>query len=284
MERSVGDASILIRPMTERDLATAIDWAAAEGWNPGLADAECFRAADPDGFLMLVENGEPAASISVVRYPGRFGFLGFYIARLDRRGRGLGLRLWEAGMARLDGCTVGLDGVVAQQENYARSGFVLAHRNVRYQGAPSLDAAPDPRVVPVRDDLLPTILAFDRAFFPADRSRFLRCWLRPDRRALAFVENGSVEGYGVIRACRAGHKIGPLFAPNAGVAAALFSALASGAEPPIILDVPEPNREAIALALAHGLAPSFETARMYRGPAPDLPLAQIFGIGTFELG
>jgi hypothetical protein len=32
------------------------------------------------------------------------------------------------------------------------------------------------------------------------------------------------------------------------------------------------------------LAPSFETARMYRGPAPDLPLAQIFGIGTFELG
>jgi hypothetical protein len=284
MPRSVADAPILIRAMTEGDLDTAIDWAAAEGWNPGLADAECFRAADPDGFLMLVENGEPAASISVVRYPGRFGFLGFYIARPDRRGRGLGLRLWEAGMARLDGCTVGLDGVVAQQENYARSGFVLAHRNVRYQGAPSLDAAPDPRVVPVRDDLLPTILAFDRAFFPADRSRFLRCWLRPDRRALAFVENGSVEGYGVIRACRAGHKIGPLFAPNAGVAAALFSALASGAEPPIILDVPEPNREAIALALAHGLAPSFETARMYRGPAPDLPLAQIFGIGTFELG
>ena len=285
MERSVGDASILIRPMTERDLATAIDWAAAEGWNPGLADAECFRAADPDGFLMLVENGEPAASISVVRYPGRFGFLGFYIARPGRRGRGLGLRLWEAGMARLDGCTVGLDGVVAQQANYACSGFVLAHRNVRYEGAPALDAAPDPRVVPVADDLLPAVLAYDRAFFPADRSRFLRCWLRPDhRRALAFVQDGSVEGYGVIRACRAGHKIGPLFARDAGVAAALFAALASGAEPPIILDVPEPNRDAVALARAHGLLPSFETARMYRGPAPDLPLAQIFGISTFELG
>jgi GNAT superfamily N-acetyltransferase len=279
------DAPLLIRPMTEADLDTAIDWAAAEGWNPGLADAECFRAADPDGFLMLVENGEPAASISVVRYPGRFGFLGFYIARPDRRGRGLGFRLWQAGMARLNGCTVGLDGIVAQQANYARSGFVLAHRNVRYEGAPAFGAAPDPRVVPVTVDLLPAVLAFDRAFFPADRSRFLRCWLRPDRRrALAFIEDGSVKGFGVIRACRAGHKVGPLFGRDAGIAAALFAALASGAEPPIILDVPEPNRDAVALARELGFAPSFETARMYRGPAPDLPLAQIFGISTFELG
>ena len=88
----------------------------------------------------------------------------------------------------------------------------------------------------------------------------------------------------MIRACRAGHKIGPLFARDAGVAAALFAALASGAEAPVVLDVPEPNRDAVALARAHGLEPSFETARMYRGPAPDLPLARIFGIGTFELG
>ena len=40
-----------IRPMSESDLATAIGWAAAEGWNPGLADAGPFRAEDPGGFL-----------------------------------------------------------------------------------------------------------------------------------------------------------------------------------------------------------------------------------------
>jgi hypothetical protein len=48
--------------------------------------------------------------------------------------------------------------------------------------------------------------------------------------------------------------------------------------------VPEPNAGAIALADRHGLKPSFEVARMYRGPAPDLPLERIFGITTFELG
>jgi hypothetical protein len=32
------------------------------------------------------------------------------------------------------------------------------------------------------------------------------------------------------------------------------------------------------------MTPMFETARMYRGRAPDLPLDRIFGITTFELG
>ena len=33
-----------------------------------------------------------------------------------------------------------------------------------------------------------------------------------------------------------------------------------------------------------GLTQCFETARMYKGPAPRLPLERIFGITTFELG
>lgn len=33
-----------------------------------------------------------------------------------------------------------------------------------------------------------------------------------------------------------------------------------------------------------GLAPVFETARMYRGAMPRLPLERIFGITSFELG
>ena len=58
-----------IRAMTRQDLDRAINWAAAEGWNPGLKDADCFQAADPMGFLVGRLGGEPIASISVV--PGR---------------------------------------------------------------------------------------------------------------------------------------------------------------------------------------------------------------------
>ncbi|MEA1833925.1 GNAT family N-acetyltransferase [Methylobacterium durans] len=279
------DCGITIRTMDPSGLGTALDWAAAEGWNPGLNDAACFRAADPAGFLMLYDGDAPAGSISVVRYPEAFGFLGLFIVRPDRRGRGFGRRLWEAGLTHLDGCTIGLDGVVARQASYGRAGFATAHRNIRYAGEPRRSGPPDPRIVPIDEALLPALIAYDRRFFPAPREMFLRCWLGGEgRRAKALLEGSAILGYGVVRACRVGHKVGPLFAQDPGVAAALLNDLVAGLAGPVALDLPEPNGAGLRLAESYGLAPVFETARMYRGAPPDLPLGETFGITTFELG
>ena len=52
----------------------------------------------------------------------------------------------------------------------------------------------------------------------------------------------------------------------------------------IFLDTPGNNRAAVDLALSLRLQPMFETARMYRGPAPEIDTAKVFGITSFELG
>lgn len=289
----VTDISIRIMSPAEVDLA--IEWAAREGWNPGLDDAACFRAADPDGFLMAFVDGVPAASLSAVRYGETFGFIGLYIASPPYRGRGVALRLWQAGMAYLGDRAIGLDGVPERQHDYRRSGFELAWRNVRYTGTVTLVAPDDPRLVPVGPDLLPVLLDYDRRFFPAPRDRFLDAWLtqRDTRHSWAFIEpevatgggSGRVTGYGTVRHCRAGWKIGPLFADDAVRADLLFRRLAACADSdPVILDLPEPNADALDLAKAYGLSPVFETARMYRGTAPSLPIDRIYGVTTFELG
>jgi Acetyltransferase (GNAT) family len=88
-----------IRTMRPDEIAIAVDWAAAEGWNPGLADAACFATVDPEGFLIGELDGAPAATVSCVNYDPRFAFLGFYIVRGDVRGRGYGLRIWNAAIA-----------------------------------------------------------------------------------------------------------------------------------------------------------------------------------------
>ena len=275
------------RLMTREEAALAIDWAAQEGWNPGLHDADTFFGADPAGFFCGECGGEPVASLSVVKYGHDTAFLGLYIVRPEWRGRGFGWQLWQAGMASAAGRQVGLDGVVAQQANYRKSGFTLAWRNVRHEATQRPPAPQDDRLV--RLDALPfaPVRDYDRAFFPADRSAFLRGWLQqPDAVAFGCVEDGALRGYGLMRRCRSGHKIGPLFADGEAVAETLYAALAAGAAPgeTVYLDVPEPNGQALALARRHGMRMVFETARMYTGTPPVLPVERMYGVTTFELG
>lgn len=276
-----------IRAMTLPELEMALDWAAAEGWNPGLQDAASFYAADPGGFLLGTLDGEPVASIFAVRYGTGFGFIGGYIVRPEFRGQGHGMAIWRAGMALLEGRNVGLDGVPAQQANYARSGFKLAHRNVRYEGRGSDVPAAD-RVLPLGPQDIVEVLEYDRAFFPDEREQFMRCWLRQEG-SVAFgvrATAGALLGYAVLRPCRAGFKIGPLCAESPEVAEELMQALRGRvpADEPVFLDVPEPNAAAVALAGRHGMKARFETARMYTGVDPGLPLQRQYGITTFELG
>lgn len=276
---------IKVRTMGRRDLELALSWAAAEGWNPGRYDATPFQVADPEGFLMVEARGEPVACISTVRYAPDFAFLGLYITRPEHRGKGFGMTAWRAGMARLGGCRVGLDGVIAQQANYRKSGFVLAHRNVRYAGQPP-PVAPPAGLIELQAVPFDQLLDYDRPLFPAGRAAFLAAWVgMPEAVGLAALRAGALVGIGLARPCRDGWKIGPLFADGEDIAELLFLGLGARLPGgPIFLDVPEVNRAAVHLAEHYSLAPVFETARMYTGPAPAIDLARIYGITTFELG
>ena len=279
--------SFAIRSMAPGEIGLALDWAAAEGWNPGLADAACFYAADPGAFLVATLNEAPIGCISATEYGAGFGFIGFYLMRPDYRGKGYGMALWRAAMARLQGRVIGLDGVVAQQANYWKSGFTLLHRNIRFgAAAPFMPPQPGPQPMAVTAQHFQQIAAFDRRFFPSARDGFLRRWLTaPGHIALVLIGAAGVQALGVLRPCREGSKIGPLFAETPEAARSVFAALIARAPAgSVFLDVPEPNTAAISMAQQAGMAPAFETARMYAGPTPDLPLAQIYGITSFELG
>lgn len=275
-----------IRNLRPEEIAIAVDWAAAEGWNPGLSDAACFAIPDAKGFFVAEIDGEPVATVSCVNYDDRFAFLGFYIVRSGFRDRGHGLRMWNAAIAHAGARVIGLDGVVAQQDNYRKSGFQLAHANVRYGGFVAAPSRPPADVVALDTIPFAFVEADDETVFPAPRSAFLRAWIGTSGHVgRALLRDGKLAAWGVIRPCRTGRKIGPLVADDRTAADAIVQALlasANGGE--IVLDVPAVNREAIALAESLGLKPVFETARMYTGPIAPLRIDRVFGVTSFELG
>lgn len=278
--------SYMIRRASRKELETAIEWAAGEGWNPGLYDADAFYATDPNGYLMGFVDNKPVASLSAISYPGGFGFLGFYIVKPEYRGKGYGWKLWQVAMKYLDSHNVGLDGVVAQQENYKKSGFTRAYANIRYEGVGTKASKKFKNIVSISGVPLDQLLKYDRQVFPTDRPSFLKLWIaQPKSLALGYMIEGKLLGFGMVRPCRVGYKVGPLFADSEKIADELFQQFrAFVGKEKIYLDVPEVNKKAVTLAKKYKMNPMFETARMYTKKAPDLATHKIFGVTSFELG
>ena len=179
---------------------------------------------------------------------------------------------------------MGLDAVIERQHKYEAVGFRFAWKNFRYECSGGGETAKG--VIDLRRLPFEMIETYDRQCFPASRSTFLRAWInQPDSPALGLLNDGRLAGYGVIRPCVKGFKIGPLFADNAQVAEILYTSLASHAtNSKVYLDTPESNPCAVELACRHDMNVVFETARMYTRGSPSLAHERIFGITSFELG
>lgn len=278
----------IIRSMTFTELNEyPIKWAAEEGWNPGIYDSQSFYAADPNGFLIGLLDDEPISCISVVSYQNNFGFLGFYIVKPDYRGMGYGFQIWNKGIKYLQGHNIGLDGVINQQENYKKSGFKLAYKNLRNQGFSIKSKKNFPHIHIFSDAYFSKLLEYDAKYFPSTRKAFLHNWTNlPDAQSLISLDNGNINGFGTIRKCLEGYKIGPLYAENENIAEELFLSLISFPEEgkKVFLDTPEINKSALLLANKYKMQVVFETARMYTGDFPEIDIANIYGVTTFELG
>lgn len=281
-----------IRAMKAEEVRQLVSWANDEGWNPGVNDAHCFRSLDPEGFLAMVENDELIGGGAVIRHSDSFGFMGLFIVRKPYRGKKLGTQLWYARrnhlLSRLSqGATIGLDGVDAMVSFYEKGGFKPFTRHCRFQlnaACPGIRRAVN--IVDLKSVHLEAIADFDRRCFPSERQMFLADWLNQEGAvSLGFVEDEELLGFGVMRPCVTGWKIGPLFCDSPEVADQLFQAFQlKHAGKPMFLDVPENNNQGMELCHKYQMEEVFGCVRMYYGPAPTLDHGQIFGITTLEVG
>ena len=272
------------RNATQSELCEVLDWAAAEGWNPGLDDAAAFYRADPKGFFVAVDGADrPVAAISVVNHNDSFAFLGLYIVRPEHRGKGIGLALWQRALRHAGNRTIGLDGVAAQQDNYASVGFVHAGGTTRFTGM--VNGAPDAGIRLATAGDIPAMILQETAASGTAKYRYLGMWFELTAHRSSLVREGArgIDGFCTLRTCREGVKIGPLVAEDPDIAARLIAHAASLADGPLTLDVPGGSTQLRAVCDGFQMAAGFETTRMYRGPfqTGEHPC---FAVASLELG
>lgn len=277
--------NIVIRNLRPEETGIAALWAAAEGWNPGLHDIECHYAVDPDGWFAAEYDGSVIGIVQFSNYDENYSFGGFLAVRPEFRNRGAGDMLLKAGLLHTGKRVCGADGVFEMQETYARKyGFLFAYRNIRFEG--------EVRGVLNHDFLkaekipFEKILEYDTRHFFTQRRTFLEKWInQKESTCLVSLKEDCITGYGMIRRCVAGHKIGPLFADTKEIAEELFLALCGyTGSGPVYLDAPECNESAVLIAKKYNMKEVFGTARMYTVKIPKLPLENIYGVTSFEMG
>lgn len=274
-----------IRIMNREEVQFAIDMAASEGWNPGIYDGDLFYEADNNGFFIAEFEGKPVGCASAVAYDDKFGFFGLYVVKPEFQNKGIGMKLTEKCMEYLGDRNIGLDGVAENEEKYQLvMKFRSSYSNLRFEGRGG-GQIPD-GLVKLSEVPFEKLLEYDRRMFPAPRSGFLRVWIdQPDSYACAVLEDGELKGYGVIRKCWTGYKVGPLFADDKDIAKKIFKALrASAPKENIYLDVPQTNRAAMEIAKKYNMTVMFKTIRMYSQKEPDIELDKVYGVTSFELG
>lgn len=288
--RSMDIAALQFEQLDRAGLDTLVTWAAAEGWNPGLHDADVFWATDPEGFYGYYHNGALIGGGSLVSYNGQFGFMGFFIVQPAYRSQGIGRKLWyqrrDQLLSRMDsGAAIGMDGVVDMQPFYAKGGFEIAYRDERYERMGEA-FEPNEHISPITVEDLPAILQYDEQCFGFARPQFIQPWLQmPDNHTFKYMEAGKLKGFAMLRKCRTGYKVGPLFADDSNVAEALYKACLNAAQgEPVYLDIPVSNAAATTLVKKYAATYVFECARMYYGTPPATDTQKVYGITSFELG
>ncbi len=276
-----------IRKATKKELKIMVTWAREEGWNPGIYDADCFWVQDSKGYFIGLLNDQPIASVSAVRYGNKYGFMGFYIVKKGERGKGYGMKVFQKAWKYLGKRNIGGDGVVENLTKYAKVGLKLVHNNARYQGFGTGSKNIEAGLVKASQIPFKKVETYDKEVFGFSRSKFLKLWLtRPQTKAFVSLQKDQVTGYGVIRKCFQGYKIGPLFADNKIIATKIFNTLIGqvGKKEEVFFDLPECNKDSLQIADDHNMKKVFATGRIYTKGQPKFALNKWYGITSFELG
>lgn len=279
-----------IAKMTPAQAQLAWLWAKEEGWNPGLEDHILLPRIDPDGCLALTTPNPDntsedlmIGSITAVDYGG-YGFGGMLIIDKNYRCRGLGKMLLDLLMKKLKSIpNSGGDGVQHMVPYYRTIGFVPAYDIPRYR-LPRGTKLPTKYAADFKGSDFEEVASYDSEVFQVPRGNFLKGWISSKHADTAVVRrNGKIAGFGVVRDCYVGRKIGPLFADNIEYAEDVLGLLLSKKKDLChFIDVPVPTPDGKRLVEKAEVV--FVCTRMYTGTSPQQDVKKVYGNTTFEMG
>jgi predicted N-acetyltransferase YhbS len=278
---------IEVRLATDQDLEFELRQTIREGWSTCRERLALLLAHDPDGCFVAEVGGQRIGMATSTAF-ALSGWVGNVIVEPAWRGQGIGRRLVEQTLARLEArglATVRLDGDPPGIPLYRSLGFVEEYESCRAVGGGPWRVNVD-GVEPLADADFEELLAMDRRVFGDDRSRLLALLRAGAEAALVTRRKGGLAGFAFLSPSLQSVQLGPFAADSPEAARRLLHAcLARVGARQVVAGFPAANPDAEALFASHGFQRVASSLRMVRGrlDAVGEP-ARVFGIASGATG
>lgn len=259
--------------MKPTDFKEINQWCINEGWNLGISDSETYYNIDPSGHFIL-KSDEIMASISLIKHSNHFFTLGPFIVKPSYRQQGVGVVLWDYALARMKdeapNALIALYAVASQVTRYQKSGFIKQFVNQRWYLKPSeLNVPLHQQCVPITPENIRAVSLYDEHHYFTNREFIFTDMLKkPNIKGLAYMVDNKIKGFGIIRPCVHGFRLGTLVADSKNIAESLILCLQNYSKgEPVFIDVPEQNLEGISCMTALNAVrkPQEDTVTMIKG-------------------
>jgi hypothetical protein len=276
----ISTAHLSLRCMEKKDLEMVMNWCKEEEWNVGKYDAAAYYALDPKGHFLFLLDKQPVGAISVVKYSPKLLAIGPFIVKKEYRNKGYGAQIWQYAIELLEkniNATAGLYSVPAQISRYARSGFKNNFHIQRWQKnfikkTPNLEETTED-LKQLNSVSIESIIEYDQSIFSASRKKLLAKFIQNEH-IVGFAstdDTGKITGFGLIRPCVKGYRIGPLYADHIENAQKLFQTLLGEANnSTVFIDAPSHNPYIEPFTSFFNLdrVSEADTVAMFRGEVP----------------
>ncbi len=276
-----------IRNSAANEMPFVIQFASMDDRTMGLNDADVFYRFDPHGFFIAVDGDTIAGTISAVTYDDSFGFIGLHLVMPKYLNSIMEDKLLETAIQKLGDRTIGINCPEARTQYYARYGFKASHKIITYEGtAADINCSMENIVSPFMHPF-DMLLEFNKKYFPYETKGLMQAWMpQAGSMLLAKKIDKEYKGCGLFLPCTNGYKIAPLVCADSGTAEELFTALVYHMNGGLrfTVDLPESNKDAVALAEKMKLKKIKENVRMYNKVEPEISIRNIFSYTNNELG
>lgn len=290
---------ITVSIMQPNDFKKINQWCIDEGWNIGLQDSEIYYKIDPIGHYIAKnnDNNKSIASISLIKHSKNFFTLGPFIVCKSYRKQGIGNLIFNMAMDRMTqenpDASILLCAVLKQVDRYKKTGFLPVFNIQRWYIDSSQVIFPciSNQYTEITDKLMTAISQYDQNHYFTNRELlFKELLLKKDTKGLVFIDDNVIKGFGFIRPCVHGFRIGVLVSETLEISKSLISGLLLFAKNnPVFIDVPDSNPNAInCMNFFHAVRmPQEDTTMMIKGTGyfrDPIQLDKHYGLFSLEIG